>query len=357
MDTLNFKDTQALVMAAIKSRTPIYVEGPPGVGKTAMLAGIAKELGCDLETLILSQCDPTDIGGFPVVQPDGSVIRLPLGPIARACAKRVILFLDEATCAPPAVQATALRGVNEREFGDRKLHPDTAIILAGNPVDQAAGGQELSLPMLNRLTKIKIRPTIGEVQAYLYQLGPDGSTLRSLATDYAATLENAPDLLAIDPPPGAQQAGRPWASPRAIERAARLGAQLLDDGTPDTSPIFGAALAGNLGEDAAGAYLAIRKVRENLPSTKDVVSNPETARLPGDTQTGIAVLGILAQAALADPAAAWVYLDRMVDGEIKIAAFRVLARVPFKGEGPWKAKGSKARVKVMGAMGAHLSGN
>ena len=361
MDTLNFKDTQALVTAAIKARTPIYVEGPPGVGKTAMASAIARELGRPLDVLILSQCDPTDVGGFPVVQPSGVVARYPLGAIKRACDRASVLFLDEATCAPPAVQATALRGVNEREFGDCQLHPDTAIILAGNPVDQAAGGAELSLPMLNRITKIKIQPDLREIQDYLYNLGDEGSTLRSEAVSYAATLENAPDLLAINPPAGAQSAGRPWASPRSIERSMRLCAQLLDDGVGRDSKLYAAALAGNLGEDTAGAFLSIYRLRANLPSIKEVKADPTAARLPGDLQTGIAVLGILAQVAQSDAPAAWVYADRLADGEIKVASFRILVRLPFEAKGAapskWRAQAAKARVRVMGQMGTALRGD
>src|SRR5262249_29844746 len=55
-----------------------------------------------------------------------------------------LLFLDELTTAPPAVQAAMLRVVLERAVGDVELPAAVRVVAAANPAGQAADGWELA---------------------------------------------------------------------------------------------------------------------------------------------------------------------------------------------------------------------
>jgi len=351
MDTLGIQDTIVMLDAALDSDTPIHLIGSPGIGKSSIVGALAKKHNLPLEVLILSLCDPTDVGGFPVAN-NGALDRLPLGPIKRACDKPSILFLDELSCAPPAVQAASLQLIYGRQAGDRYLHPDTRIVAASNPSDQAAGGWDMALPLIGRLTNLKLRPLLSEVQEFFFALGKESSTLRNLAVDYAATLEADPSLLQVDPPPGAQSSGRPWGAPRSWHRALELCTALLDKKFTDTSAHFAAALAGNVGEDAAAAYMAIRKVRHKLPTIAEILDKPKDAKVPQDMATGCAVLGVVAQVAMKDPCAAYVYADRLND-EIRVAATRIMGRKEF---GLSKHKANKLYNDAVVAQGRMLKG-
>jgi len=338
-------------MYSVASDQPINLIGPPGVGKSTIVSEVAKALELPLYTFILALNDPTDIGGVPV--PRGDVVkRLLFEFIEYACNNPVLLFLDELTSAPQMVQAASLRLILERWAGDRKLHPGTRIIAASNPPDQAAGGNEISLPLLGRMTQIKMRPTVKEVQDYFYQLGPENSTLRTLAVDFAATLEMAPDLLAIEPPPGTVMSGKPWGAPRSYERGLRVCATALDQGEPDGSNIFAACLSGNVGDDAALGFMTIRKIRETLPSIKEVQGNPKGAKLPEDVNSSVAVLGVLAQVCQADPCAAAIYMDRL-QHEVRAAATRALGRFKMQQytSSPFYGEGIAARNRLLGTLG------
>ena len=360
IDVLGIEACKSALKYSLLADTPINLIGPPGVGKTAIVADIASQLGMAFEPLILSLCDPTDIGGFPVTH-DGQVTRLPLGSVKRACQEPVILFLDELTCAVPAVQGAAMRLVYERWAGEVKLHRGTRIIAASNPPEQAAGGWELALPLIGRMTQIKMRPLMKEVQEYFYNIGKDPSVLdsiqkaikeakdevalkeaqrvlhaasadvelRKLGLDFAATLEMAPDLLQIDPPANAQASGTPWGAPRSWERSLRVLARAFSGGEADNSPVVAALLSGNVGEDQAASYMNIRKVRNSLPSIKDILKNPKGAKMPTDTNAAIAVLGILAQVSQEDPCPAWVYAERL-SNEARVAAMNVMGRFGIK---------------------------
>jgi MoxR-like ATPase len=324
IDVLGIEDSKRALEYSVLADQPINLIGPPGIGKSAIVADVASKLKLTFQPLILSLCDPTDIGGFPVSF-GGKVDRCPLGPIKRACDEACLLFLDELTCASPAVQGAALRLVYERWAGDQKLHPGTRVIAAANPPEQASGGWELSLPLLGRMTQIKMRPLHSEVQEFFFNLGAAGSSIRNMAVDFAATIEMAPELLAIDPPPGSSTSGRAWGAPRSWERAVRVCAAALDRGEQDSSAVFGACLSGNVGDDAAAAYMTIRKIRHSLPSIKEVLKDPVAAKLPKDVNAAIAVLGILAQVCQVDPCPAWIYADRLHD-EARTAATSLLGR-------------------------------
>ena len=347
LDVLCLEDSMRALEYSVASNQPVNLIGPPGIGKSAIVSTVSNKLGLPFEPLILSLCDPTDIGGFPVSS-GGKLDRLPLGSIKRATMEACLLFLDELTCASPAVQGAALRLVYERWAGDTKLHPGTRIVAASNPPEQSSGGWELSLPLLGRMTQLRMRPKVKEVQKFFYELGPRQSTLSNLAVDFAATIEMAPDLLQIEPPPGASSSGRAWGAPRSWERAVLVCAQALDSGEHDSGAIFTALLAGNVGDDAAASYMTIRKVRHSLPSIGEVLANPDSAKLPTDTNTAIAVLGILAQVSQTDPCPAWIYSDRL-SNETRVAAMSVMGQF-----GMQKFTSSKFHRDALAAQGRLL---
>lgn len=360
IDTLGIKESMKALKYSVQADQPINLIGPPGVGKSAIVSVVAKELKLPFEPLILSLCDPTDIGGFPVTSQNkekgtGQVDRLPLGVIKKACNEPVMLFLDELSCAAPAVQGAAMRLVYERWAGDVKLHEGTRIVSAMNPPDQAAGGWEIALPLLGRMTQIKMRPLKPEIQEYFYGLGEDQSPLRNLGVDLAATMEMAPELMQIDPPPGSSATGKAWGAPRSWERALRVAAKVLEGGEADTSIIFGAALAGNVGEEAACSYMTIRKIRNGLPSIKEILADPEKAKLPHDTNASIAVLGILAQVSQTDPCPAWIYADRLTN-ETRVAAMNIMGKFgiqKFKSSKYYK-QADACQTKLLRGIGGAL---
>jgi hypothetical protein len=94
--------------------------------------------------------EPADFGGLPIVDPDGGpssgaclVPRITFAPprfAVEAAADGGVIFLDELTTAPPAVQAALLRAVVDRAFSDLELDPSrVAIVAAANPSSDAAG--------------------------------------------------------------------------------------------------------------------------------------------------------------------------------------------------------------------------
>jgi hypothetical protein len=94
---------------AVSAGVPVLLWGSPGTGKTSAVLALGEALEWPVETVIGSIREPSDFAGLPVVI-DGSVRLSPPAWATRLSASGVgLLFLDELTTAPPAVQAAMLR--------------------------------------------------------------------------------------------------------------------------------------------------------------------------------------------------------------------------------------------------------
>lgn len=137
--------------------------GPPGMGKTSQIERAIEafrrtlQLTVEqfpLEVMIAAQCDPTDFRGLPVPGTDGMHFEPPEEAVRLARAGRGWLFLDEASGAVPAVQASLMRVVHKRVMGLLPLPDAVKIVAAANPVESAAGGYEQADAFGNRWTHL-----------------------------------------------------------------------------------------------------------------------------------------------------------------------------------------------------------
>ena len=136
---------------AVAARVPVLLWGAPGTGKTSAIRAMAEAMGLPCETVIASIREPSDFAGLPIVAGDSVRFAPPMWARRLADAGHGLLFLDELSTAPPAVQAALLRVVLERAVGDLILPDQVAVVAAANPPEQAADGWDLSAPLANRL--------------------------------------------------------------------------------------------------------------------------------------------------------------------------------------------------------------
>lgn len=319
---------------------PTLLLGQPGIGKTEMVAQVARDLGKLFIPVEAGLVPDEEIGGLFWRNPaTGKIERVPITVIRMACEQACVLFLDEITRCTLQRQGCLMTITNERRVGDFVLHPETIVVLAGNGGD-SAGTHGVVDALLNRCNVVEVVAKREEVCAYLRQIGqPEqrdaqgkvtvSGTLRDLGIDYAATADRRPDLIAESMPKGASDSGILWPSPRAVVKGLRRLAGRIDAQKDITSTVGFAALAGNMGNEAAAAYLAVRKLRDKLPTVEEICKDPEQAKIPPDTESGIAALGLIANAAERNSNSAWLYSARLKDPETQAAIARsMLSKVP-----------------------------
>src|SRR5262245_57674063 len=92
-------------------RLSVMIWGPPGVGKSSIVAQVAREGALGFVDLRLAQLAPTDLRGLPVAE--GSVARW-YPPEFLPTRGDGVLFLDELNMAPPTMQGLAQQLVLDR---------------------------------------------------------------------------------------------------------------------------------------------------------------------------------------------------------------------------------------------------
>ncbi|ARX85111.1 MULTISPECIES: AAA family ATPase [Streptomyces] len=281
---------EALTLA-VAADLPVLLWGEPGIGKTAALTQLAASLGLPLTTVIASVHEPSDFSGLPIVGDDPAEQGVPMAPpdwaVRLVKAGRGLLFLDELSTAPPAVQAALLRLVLERRIGTLQLPPDVRIVAAANPRSSAADGWELSPPLANRFVHLQwthdhevvVRGLSGTwPRATLPRLDP-GKLPEAVEFARRAVCE----LLAARPalvhrlPSNETRRGGPWPSPRSWEMTLRLIAFATAAGS--SREVLALLARGTVG-DGPGLELLAGIDRMDLPDPELLLADPAAAELP-----------------------------------------------------------------------------
>ncbi|WP_034387575.1 ATP-binding protein [Deinococcus sp. YIM 77859] len=269
---------EALVTENLKLSTMIW--GPPGVGKSSVVAQVARKHGLDFVDVRLSQLAPTDLRGLPVPEPDGQG-----GGVSRWYPPEFlprrgqgILFLDEVNMAPPTMQGMAQQLILDRRVGSYVLPEGWFVWAAGNRKEDRASVFDMPAPLANRFLHLTVRPDFDAWRAYA--LG------RGLHEHIIAFLTFRPELLhRLDP------TGPAWPSPRAWEMASQLHRARLE-------------VAPAVGEAAGAEFGAFVRLYEQLPDLRAVLRGQGGGlRLPAEPSVRYAaVVGLAARAADADEA-------------------------------------------------------
>ncbi len=324
---------------AVAARVPVLLWGAPGTGKTATILAMAEQMGWPCETVIASIREPSDFAGLPIVVGDGVRFAPPGWARRLAEAGRGLLFLDELSTAPPAVQAALLRVVLERVVGDLALPDGVSVVAAANPPEQAADGWDLSAPLANRLCHLawEVDPRAvadglaGGWAAPAVPVLPDGwEAGLGLARSLAAAFLHVRPALACAPPTDASSAGKGWPSPRTWDMAARLLAAAEAAGTGGEAR--SALVRGAVGEGAGVEFLSWL-AEMDLPDPEAVLADPDSFVLPKRGDRAYAAVTAVAAVVAADPTpqrwvAGWCVLGKAAHDAPDVAAVaaRMLAR-------------------------------
>ena len=259
--TLSPSKSKNALRVAMKKKRPIFLWGPPGIGKSDIVAQITNSFtNSHLIDIRLSLWEPTDIKGIPYFDSNsgtmvwGAPSELPTEEFA-AQFDHITLFLDEMNSAAPSVQAAAYQLILNRKVGTYKLPDNVTIIAAGNREADKGVTYRMPAPLANRFIHIEMGVAFDD----WFNWAVDNK----INTDVVGYLQFAKqDLYDFDP----KSASRSFATPRSWSFVSELLDDELDAGT--TTDL----VAGAVGEGLAVKFMAHRKVASSMPNPTDILA-------------------------------------------------------------------------------------
>ena len=258
--TVTTAGAKSAIKVAFKKKRPIFLWGPPGVGKSDIVQQITDEANGFMFDLRLGQMDPTDLRGMPFFNKELGVmdwappIDLPSAEFAKDY-PMITVFLDEMNSAPASVQAAAYQLVLNRRLGKYVLPDNVVIIAAGNRESDKGVTFRMPTPLANRFVHVEIR---ADFEAWV-----DWAVKNNIHDDVVGYLSFAKqDLYDFD----AKSSSRAFATPRSWSFVSELIEEEMDDITATD------LIAGTVGEGLAVKFQAHRKIAGKLPNPTDVLA-------------------------------------------------------------------------------------
>jgi MoxR-like ATPase len=275
----------------VSAHQPVFIWGGPGIGKSAVVRQLAKQLAIPLQDVRALLLDPVDLRGLPFLGSDGrskwaTPEFLPQDGSG-------ILFLDELNAAPAMVQASCYQLVLDRKLGEYNLPEGWAIVAAGNRDSDRAVTTRMPTPLRNRFVHLEFEADLQEWSEWAIQA--------CIRPEVIAFLRFRQELLsAFDRDANAFPSPRSWEFVSTILDAA-----------PDQS-IEHELLAGAVGTGAATEFSAFLQMVRELPNIDAILMNPLKELVPENAAAQYAVASALARCASdANFDRVCLYLDRM----------------------------------------------
>jgi len=255
--TVSPNEAKKSIRKCIKIKRPVFLWGPPGIGKSEIVQQVGEEQGREVIDVRLSLWEPTDVKGIPYFNSKlGTMcwappVELPTDPDSTA-----ILFLDELNSAAPATQAAAYQLILNRRVGTYKLPDGVSIVAAGNRETDKGVTYRMPMPLANRFIHLEMRPDFTSWQTWAVN-----KNIHKDVVGYLSFAKN--DLYDFD----SKSSSRAFATPRSW----CFVSDLLNDEDIDSDTQFN-LVAGAVGEGLAVKFMAHRKIAGKMPEPTEILN-------------------------------------------------------------------------------------
>ena len=169
----------------IEKQRPVFLMGPPGIGKTAVMEQIAQELGVGLVSYSMSHHTRQSALGLPFIVKKNyggqeySVSEYTMSEIIASVydmiedtgLKEGILFLDEINCVSETLAPAILQFLQYKVFGRHQVPYGWIVVTAGNPPEYNNSVREFDIVTWDRLKRIDIEPDYDAWKEYAVNAG------------------------------------------------------------------------------------------------------------------------------------------------------------------------------------------
>ncbi len=193
----------------VNMQRPVFVMGPPGIGKTAIMQQIASELGVGLVTYSMTHHTRQSALGLPYIVEKKfqgqtyHIAEYTMSEIVAAVYKEIeekghlegILFLDEMNCVSETLAPAMLQFLQYKIFGTHQIPKGWLVVTAGNPPEYNKSVREFDLVTWDRLKRMDVEPDLKVWKEYARerQIHPAIYTYLELHPDHFYHIERTLD--------------------------------------------------------------------------------------------------------------------------------------------------------------------
>lgn len=312
---VTISQAQSMIVTYIKAGLVPMLVSSPGCGKSDIIHQIAADFNLKVIDLRLSQCDPTDLNGFPKISGNRAsyapMDTFPLegDPIPEGYVGW-LLFLDEFNGADQSVQKAAYKVVLDKMVGMYNLHKKVAIVCAGNLETDNALVEPMSTALQSRLVHLELVLNKDEWIEW--------ATTHDIDVQITSYINFKPGQLHnFDP----DHTDKTFACPRTWEFVNRI----LKHTTP-TDPNRIALISGAISEGVAREFLLFCKVYADLPKIQDVIASPDLIAVSEEPSIIYAMCGAIAHNASEDNLSALMRYIVRIPKEFQVICMKELIR-------------------------------
>lgn len=179
------KDIFGNYLIPIERQRPIFLMGPPGIGKTAIMEQVAAELGVGLVSYSMTHHTRQSALGLPFIEKKiyggieysvseytmSEIIASVYDMMERTGLTEGILFLDEINCVSETLAPAMLQFLQYKIFGRHPVPAGWIVVTAGNPPEYNNSVREFDIVTWDRLKRIDVEPDYDVWKEYAYKKG------------------------------------------------------------------------------------------------------------------------------------------------------------------------------------------
>ncbi len=167
-----------------EKQRPVFLMGPPGIGKTAIMEQIAEDMQVGLLSYSMTHHTRQSALGLPFIErknyggKEYAVSEYTMSEIIASIydmmeetgIKEGILFLDEINCVSETLSPIMLQFLQYKVFGKHKVPDGWIVVTAGNPPEYNDSVREFDMVTWDRLKRINVEADFDVWKDYAYQV-------------------------------------------------------------------------------------------------------------------------------------------------------------------------------------------